>query len=902
MDNNPKMLEHNQTTYSQLRSYIIKHQNCCVVNPCGSGKSSIIAEIIKEFSDMGILVITKQANAEKYYYDKCPIFEEKNIPVITYTKLHNLYKEDRLKNLKNIHLCIFDEAHYIGANNWYNSVNELLKVTEATAIGVTATPQRFSDQGTDRSIVDFFSGNSVGNYSTKDLQRKGVFIEPEYIITLASLDTEINKRIDKINSIEEFSAIEKERYIGRLMDIQKAWEEKECPKVVMSKVIGKYLYREKGNKILVFSKDVASITTDEKYITNILKSIYPKKTIGTFEYTYQSSEDILQEFLENDTNDINILFSVNKICETIHIPDLNILIFLRSSYSNRIITQQAGRVNDINNPYKSVILDMVDNLSKFGKINNLGTLMDIESDIEKEQSENETRVNINLKYMSGSIRLFNQIDSLTQKYKTYMYNGISGTIPQLCDIFRKDSGRVNQLIKDENIEPLDALDVIPTKRKHTNNMLNNDNLLDLQSMDYVLSENDNKLIEKYYTAVADIAAGKNCTDEDIIGNCYVYLCHIVHKYNTENINTNESAYIRSAIATFIARSLRAKFDRLDMFEETENDYLYTSGDEMIKRLYTEEIGKSIDENVDTLSQKEQAVIILRFGLYGYKECSLDYVGRVLGVTRERVRQIESKAIRKLRNPVRLRKLSDYNIDELLQLDRDKNVEYVDELIRQAEEQYGDIDAVIAEEKAIEKSNHEANKEIFENETAKYMTTDQVYKLTKDNPDICRYLTQYHKFRNIDTMDELTRLTKNVVVIAEQKYIKSCPSTFASTIARIISEKPNPFWSHHELFRALSDEQLLHPYVRNLLTTNGLLAPINLVPYSNKELSDLFTADIHKYVAKYYALDRPLTDDENWFLKNYGNILTIIDENMSKIETIRTSVIHTLTDNDIAIVS
>lgn len=61
----------------------------------------------------------------------------------------------------------------------------------------------------------------------------------------------------------------------------------------------------------------------------------------------------------------------------------------------------------------------------------------------------------------------------------------------------------------------------------------------------------------------------------------------------------------------------------------------------------------------TLTEREEKVIKLRFGLEDGKARTLEEVGQMFGVTRERIRQIEAKALRKLRHPSRSRKLKDY---------------------------------------------------------------------------------------------------------------------------------------------------------------------------------------------------------------------------------------------------
>ncbi len=67
----------------------------------------------------------------------------------------------------------------------------------------------------------------------------------------------------------------------------------------------------------------------------------------------------------------------------------------------------------------------------------------------------------------------------------------------------------------------------------------------------------------------------------------------------------------------------------------------------------------LDEVLQTLNPREQKVLELRFGLKDGRPRTLEEVGREFGVTRERIRQIEAKALRKLRHPSRSKKLRDY---------------------------------------------------------------------------------------------------------------------------------------------------------------------------------------------------------------------------------------------------
>ena len=69
--------------------------------------------------------------------------------------------------------------------------------------------------------------------------------------------------------------------------------------------------------------------------------------------------------------------------------------------------------------------------------------------------------------------------------------------------------------------------------------------------------------------------------------------------------------------------------------------------------------EQLEEVLDTLTSREERVLRLRFGLEDGRARTLEEVGQVFGVTRERIRQIEAKALRKLRHPSRSKKLKDF---------------------------------------------------------------------------------------------------------------------------------------------------------------------------------------------------------------------------------------------------
>ena len=83
------------------------------------------------------------------------------------------------------------------------------------------------------------------------------------------------------------------------------------------------------------------------------------------------------------------------------------------------------------------------------------------------------------------------------------------------------------------------------------------------------------------------------------------------------------------------------------------------GDVVIHEVEQKNLREKIDEILTSLGDQEQKVLRMRFGLDDDTPKTLEEIGKVFGVTRERIRQIEAKAIRKLRHPSRLKQLKHF---------------------------------------------------------------------------------------------------------------------------------------------------------------------------------------------------------------------------------------------------
>lgn len=106
------------------------------------------------------------------------------------------------------------------------------------------------------------------------------------------------------------------------------------------------------------------------------------------------------------------------------------------------------------------------------------------------------------------------------------------------------------------------------------------------------------------------------------------------------------------------------------YEETLSDGIEDYSDTSIEHIESELLKEDMKEVLCTLSPRERDVLRLRFGMDDGRQRTLEEIGRLFGVTRERIRQIEAKALRKLRHPNRQKRLLDYHIES------DSSMDYI----------------------------------------------------------------------------------------------------------------------------------------------------------------------------------------------------------------------------------
>lgn len=140
--------------------------------------------------------------------------------------------------------------------------------------------------------------------------------------------------------------------------------------------------------------------------------------------------------------------------------------------------------------------------------------------------------------------------------------------------------------------------------------------------------------------------------------------------NDDEINTSEFANYLNTKEDYVNDILKASKSYVSLDNPVAHDkkeikledvLLDQKNKEPVESLYEKDLKDIINATLGTLTEREQKILKHRFGLDNHEELSLSEIGKMFNLTKERIRQIEKKAIRRLRHPSRSRYLRKYLI-------------------------------------------------------------------------------------------------------------------------------------------------------------------------------------------------------------------------------------------------
>ena len=628
------MLEHNIKTYEELKNYTNNGKNCCVVNPCGSGKTSIIARYIKDNSDKKIVLVTHQGNAKGYYHSKDSCFN--TVKIVTYNKLHNLVSSNDFSSL-NADTYIFDEAHYMGAKLWSKDIESIISRYNPLLIGVTATVQRLEYQGTEHTIVDeFFNGNSAGNFTSKNLQKVGVFQEPEYVLSLLNVDELIEEYRERVEE-SYLSDKVKNGYYEKLDKIEDYWSDCASPEKVLKEKLPSYMYKKNCNRIVVYARNIEESYNNQKYIVGVLQSIFKNKKITSYVYNSKVSESVLKDFLKEDDSYIKVIVAVNKFSETLHLDDLYVAIMMRPSISNIVITQQFGRLNNIGSDKKPIIFDFVNNLSV---LEYLSSYQMKEFHNRKNKDNRYIGIKFNISYIKKFQDVFKMLDKTLKDVKYYEYDGFRGTL--------RDIAKINFCISEDLINlvesGVDLEDAVSLSQRTNIQFIH----YKRRNIKNPLTDEQRKLFDKYKSTVDRFVKRRGITDDDIVQELYYEALYIISEFDM-NSNCYLSALIINAIKNRYIYVLRyRKYNQLNTTERQVEGYYE-------KDLDFELVRTDLREFLNCLDDRSKEIMMLYCGFYGEPMIQSE-IAKKYGLSKNRISQLMKKSLAKLRHPVRRKKL------------------------------------------------------------------------------------------------------------------------------------------------------------------------------------------------------------------------------------------------------
>ena len=675
------LYSHNAKAYELVNDALNNQDVAAIVHATGTGKSYVALEYALDHPEKNILYVVpyngiiehikETIKANGLNLDK----DFKNVTFKTYMGLCKLTDEE-LKNI-NTDMLILDEFHHIGAPIWGGSVEKIIKSHKGIKVlGMSAYTKRNRGKTPERDMVspeadELFSNRVVSRYDLSDAIMDGVLPKPIYKSGYMYLE----KTLDKLNELlnnEKCPISLKDEIRNIVYDIKLKLNK--APKVEdifksNIKKNGKYIYfcplnadlDSVINEVKAWVKEMG-LTENDYVFYSTRADMYEEGKINRNAFYNDISTDG-----KNASNKLRIMFAINQYNEGSHVPGIDGVIMGRETSSYIVYYEQLGRglstkgniefkynyyntksfeelkeeckKNHINIENKSkeelveslicpVIIDLA---------NNIDYIKGLESEIreKKEISISEKKKNFvtdkDINPTFDTEMLNENIFRLINYAKTRLLDSWSDYY-MLAEAYYDKWGNLNIPKRFKTIDGIEYDEngfdlgrwIAKQKNDYDQGLLTQDRIEMLELLNINWDLDNDIFINKFYNNKLKVAEfeGKNVNDIDD---------ELILK-NYTGVETRDAYNIINA----------KSFETLD-----EDEIVDDTLEEATIKINA---ARNIDDAIAKLTSREQKVINMRYGLEtGYPE-TLEEVGKELGVTRERARQIEAKALRKLRHP------------------------------------------------------------------------------------------------------------------------------------------------------------------------------------------------------------------------------------------------------------
>jgi superfamily II DNA or RNA helicase len=351
------LMKHNVKTYENLVNKLKTSESIAVVQATGTGKSYIALKYIEESCSGTVVVVVPSNVLADYWIKQSKKLKDVEINVLTYALLSKCTDEQLSEIADSCNLLILDEMHRAGAEKWglatKNIMSRLLSRNVKT-IGLTATPIRSLDNNKD-VVKELFEGLQVTGIDLKDAIIQGVLPTFKYISALYNIEQEIRNAKERVDESKYLNKKEKRLYSRVLNSL--LINDKTSTNI--KEILNKHLDMNVCQKIIVFARDIQ----DKDNLQQFLEDWFPTATIYDLDSRMTREEcSISIDNFNNAKTGINIMKSVNKLNEGVHVKGVTGLIMLRKTQSNIIFFQQLGRALDASNKDKDIVVfDLVNN-------------------------------------------------------------------------------------------------------------------------------------------------------------------------------------------------------------------------------------------------------------------------------------------------------------------------------------------------------------------------------------------------------------------------------------------------------------------------------------------------------------------------------------------------------------